>query len=512
MFRYYQRRLFGLILCIMFVFFAPLSAQAAAYSDLRGHWAAVDVVHADSLGLVAGYEDATFRPDNQVTRAEFVAFVNRAFTPEDATAPRTSAFTDVAADAWYSDTIRIAETAGLLKVYSDVRFEPNKAITRQEVAAILSAAMQSTAAASTPAPVFTDEADIEAVYRDGVTDMNNRGLLAGYPDGSFKPLQPVSRAEAIVLLLRAGNQSPAVADPAAAVVEARGVQSYLVDPANNAMVLWEQSADGLFNIGTRTYALAPDHTIQTGWITDGDKTHYATLEDGLARGWQEIEGQIYYFQPYDFAMLKDGARSTGDGAYYFSPEGVVQSGHFPTGYVDKPLYWEAPGAEEMNNAWLTAPDAERRFKGQAIANFAAQFNGLPFKWFGTDLRDPTGVYCCGAAYSAYREFGIAIPGPEDTDMHADEGYRMVKDQYLNAPQYGGAYVPTQWDALWPGDLTYSRNEKYGEAYHHVSIYLGQNGGRAIIAHATLADGFVVEPTDIVTDVWGYVYLDTIRYV
>ena len=99
--------------------------------------------------------------------------------------------------------------------------------------------------------------------------------------------------------------------------------------------------------------------------------------------------------------------------------------------------------------------------------------------------------------------GIATMPPSASNIRADKGYRMVKDQYLTAPNYGGKYIPSSFSQMWPGDVSYS---------FQPSLFLGFNNGRPIVAHATLADGFIVEPADIITSVWGYAYINGVRYV
>lgn len=276
------------------------------------------------------------------------------------------------------------------------------------------------------------------------------------------------------------------------------------------MVRNVQTADGRAAIAQTTYLLNEADQLVEGFADINGETYYAEGSKGLAKGWRTIDGHHYYFAALDGARHDNGARATLTGAFYFNADGHAVAGSFPSGYVDKPITWQAPTAENLDNTRLNSPEASRLALGEAIANYAAERQGLPFKWFGNDLNDPSGVYCCGAAYSAYQAFGIRIPGPDDTDMYADEGYRMVRDQYLKAEAYGGTYVPTEFSALWPGDLSYSK--RYPHTYNHVAIFLGMNGGNAMVAHATLADGFVIEPTDIITDVWGYQYMDTVRYV
>ena len=285
-------------------------------------------------------------------------------------------------------------------------------------------------------------------------------------------------------------------------------KSFIVDK-NGEKVDYSKTEKGLFKIGDKAYALNSDGSILTGWVRIYGKVYYSELPNGLVRGWKKIDGAYRYFQPYDYDMLRNGVRSTGRNAYWFDGEGKIKTGVKPSGYRKKGIRWYAPSQSEYNNSWLTEAKPKFRFKSQAIANFAASFDGLPFKWYGCDLRDKSGVYCCGSVYSAYKEFGVKIPGSEDCNMYGENGFAMVRAQYLKAHQFGGRYIPTDFNQLIAGDLPYS-SMKPGVSYNHAAIYMGKNGKTPMYIHATLADGYIVEPASIV-QTWGWKNINTIRY-
>ena len=92
--------------------FAPAQAFAAPATDISGHWAEKVITQWQEKGLISGYEDGTFKPDNSVTRAEFVIMLNKAlgFTQKG-----NVTFSDVSANAWYYDAVAIA-VACVIKV------------------------------------------------------------------------------------------------------------------------------------------------------------------------------------------------------------------------------------------------------------------------------------------------------------------------------------------------------------------------------------------------------------
>ncbi len=94
-----QRKALGIILAgVLFLGLLPTAAFAASFKDIEGHWAQEQIETWLQKGLVSGDPDGTFRPDRPVTRAEFVTFVNRAFSIQ-AAGEEGEVFADVPAGA-----------------------------------------------------------------------------------------------------------------------------------------------------------------------------------------------------------------------------------------------------------------------------------------------------------------------------------------------------------------------------------------------------------------------------
>jgi len=111
----------------------PLTSFAAA-NDLEGHWSQSVVENWLNQGMIKGYPDGSFKPDKTITRAEFMAIVNKAFNLTEET---DISFTDVKASDWYYKTIRLAKAAGYINGYPDGSMKPNSPVTRQEAAVML---------------------------------------------------------------------------------------------------------------------------------------------------------------------------------------------------------------------------------------------------------------------------------------------------------------------------------------------------------------------------------------
>lgn len=98
----------------------PETARAAA--DVAGHWAKTEITNWQDLELSEGYPDGTFRPDASITRAEFVALVNRVFRLKD---KASVDFSDVKAGDWHYDEFAKARVAGVVSGYEDGTLRPN---------------------------------------------------------------------------------------------------------------------------------------------------------------------------------------------------------------------------------------------------------------------------------------------------------------------------------------------------------------------------------------------------
>lgn len=487
-----------------------LAFPLQAANDIQGHWAGVPIEVAEEANLVAGYPDGSFKPDATISRGEFVAIGNRLFKPETDVLSQ-SQYGDIEGH-WAMNEILIAEDAQILDALAGEAFFPDKAIERQEVAALLDAYLGTNKEEAKVSVLkgYGDQGLIRPGFESPMASLVQQGLLSGYPDGSLGPDRPITRAEAVALFLRATDQEPAIAQVDRLVVAHIDGKAVLQDGVNEAIYRPVQMTEDYVTAGNKAYILAPDGSLAQGLVSGEQATYLAEGEQGLAQGWRAVGEANYYFQPYDYAMVKDGPRATHPGVFLFDAEGKVTSGNYFTGSPGKNIYFAPPTPEEMTNAWLEGPDADRIAKGQAIVNYAAARQGIPFKWYGTDLNDPSSVYCCGVAYSAYKEFGIFMPGPNDMNMYEDRGYAMVRDQYLRVEEFGGKRIPQDFTTMWPGDISYTGSATV--PYAHAALFMGHNDGRPIIAHAGLANGYLIEPFSIIPNVWGYHNLDAIRYV
>lgn len=156
---------------------------------------AVSTEKVSQPAYISGFPDGTFKPGKEVTRAEavrmFVKLVNNgAELPKN---PTTS-FKD-ANNAWYSDEINYAVAKGFIKGYSDGTFKPNQAITRAEFAQMISTFVKN------GYPGTGSFKDIKGHWAsDAISALYGNKNIKGYGDGTFKPDQKLTRAEAVTIL------------------------------------------------------------------------------------------------------------------------------------------------------------------------------------------------------------------------------------------------------------------------------------------------------------------------
>lgn len=176
----------------------PTTASAAAgkRSDIQGHWAEAVMAEWAEQGRISGYPDGTLRPDAAVSRAEWMKLVNRLFGYEGRA---EAAFSDVRDGAWYAPEVSAAVRAGYVNGYKDGTIKPEHTLTRAEAAAMLARLGKLTDNADA-AGLFADE--LPAWSRGSIGAATAAGWLKGYPDGTFGPANPISRAEAVTALDR----------------------------------------------------------------------------------------------------------------------------------------------------------------------------------------------------------------------------------------------------------------------------------------------------------------------
>lgn len=176
----------------------PALSSIQNYADAEKHWANKQIKIAKKLELVSGYSDGTFKPNKNVTRAEFVIMISRIFDIPAATY-NTTGLKDIS-NHYAKNYIISLNNLGLVGGYPDQTFKPDAEITRAEVVTILTKLIDFNQVKNTSSAQFTDIKGHWAA--SNINRIAAIGVLSGRGDGRFAPKDNTTRAEAVSLLLR----------------------------------------------------------------------------------------------------------------------------------------------------------------------------------------------------------------------------------------------------------------------------------------------------------------------
>ena len=170
--------------------------EPAEFTDMEGHWAKEAVEKLARQGMVNGFEDGTFRPEQKVTRAEFTKLLVTVFGLK--AAANYTEFTDVPAQEWYAPYIQTAAGLGMVNG-AEGRFLPDQEISRQDAAVILYRYLDSIGKAPQQTKEFADQDQIADYARQAAAALAGGGILNG-SNGYFLPEQSATRAEAAKMM------------------------------------------------------------------------------------------------------------------------------------------------------------------------------------------------------------------------------------------------------------------------------------------------------------------------
>lgn len=184
------------IALIAAIFISTVSLGAyGAVGDIAGYWAEDVITIWIEKGFAKGYTDGTFRPNNHISRAEFMSLVNNAF---DYTEEKEINYSDVSENKWYTSTIKRAVAQGYISGYQNGTMRPDNPITREEVAAIITK-IKNLSPEEKGIENFKDKNQIK--WSKGyVGAVVAAKYMVGFPDGTFRPQNNITRGEAIFAL------------------------------------------------------------------------------------------------------------------------------------------------------------------------------------------------------------------------------------------------------------------------------------------------------------------------
>ncbi|WP_018924349.1 endo-1,4-beta-xylanase [Salsuginibacillus kocurii] len=170
------------------------------FSDVEdAFWASSAIYRLAEAGVIEGYEDGTFGPSDATPRSEFTAMLARSLDLGEK--EYDNSFSDVENDEWFSEYLVPALEAGVIAGYDDGTFKAEENITREQAAAMLSRSLdisefdEGALDENQSLDSFTDADEISAWAYEDVERLIQAGIISGYPDGTFAPAESITRAE-----------------------------------------------------------------------------------------------------------------------------------------------------------------------------------------------------------------------------------------------------------------------------------------------------------------------------
>ena len=175
----------------------PAEEIMVIFPELQGHWAEAPIMFLYREEALSGYPDGSMRADRTITRAEFAVILVKAY----GLAPQAGKVFPDTSGHWARDGIATAYAHGIIQGYHDLAFGPDDLVTREQMAVMIAMAQELQAADDEM--VFADRHRISGWARYHVAAAARAGIISGYPDGTFNPQGHATRAEAATIIVRA---------------------------------------------------------------------------------------------------------------------------------------------------------------------------------------------------------------------------------------------------------------------------------------------------------------------
>ncbi|MEH6943335.1 S-layer homology domain-containing protein [Bacillus sp. JJ722] len=193
-----------MLLAILFssLFLFNEKAEASSFSDINSHWAEKEMEYIFQKGIIKGYSDGTFKPNETITRAQAAIMIGRAMGINGDKSVNTR-FPDVDASVTGSGYIYELEKIDVITGYGDGTYRPYEHVNRGDAIIHL---MRSSIAPSHPTKPYPKNPfkDVSSKQMSGdfVITAYHHGIVSGYADQTFRPYQLITRAEFSVFMAR----------------------------------------------------------------------------------------------------------------------------------------------------------------------------------------------------------------------------------------------------------------------------------------------------------------------
>ena len=174
----------------------PVQQVPSYFNDMSGHWGANAVNTLVGKGIIGGYPDGTFKPENNVTRAEYAKMLCIALgIPAGG---YSDVYSDVKSGDWFAPYVVALSNKGIITGF-DGKFDPDGKITRQDAAVMTYRAAKAMLKSGNAYVIFNDEAKIADYAKEAVKELASLKVINGY-DGNFDPTNNTTRAQAATII------------------------------------------------------------------------------------------------------------------------------------------------------------------------------------------------------------------------------------------------------------------------------------------------------------------------
>lgn len=175
--------------------------RSSRFRDVPNHWSAGFINGLAEKNLVQGFPDGSFRPEATVTRAQFAAIAVASFTDGPTVNPYPRRFNDVPRDFWATTAIEQAQRQGFLQGFPDGSFRPHQAMSRIEAIVALVSGLQLGSSATDAIGIYQDRAQIPSYAVDRLATATKQRLVVNYPDPlRLRPMEALGRGELSALI------------------------------------------------------------------------------------------------------------------------------------------------------------------------------------------------------------------------------------------------------------------------------------------------------------------------
>ena len=192
-----MKRIVALIIVILMLVF-PMTVNAAFSDVADNHWAKDYINNLTSSGVINGYPDGTFKPDDTLTKGAFLKLIITASLPDVDLSYGPKDF-----DHWAAIYVKVAENRGVIEKGIITKENIDEPISRIDVVEILSLCdidIRNNKQKTQAVIPFNDIEGLNAKEKILLSHANIKGYIGGYPDGTFKPNNNLTRAEASKIL------------------------------------------------------------------------------------------------------------------------------------------------------------------------------------------------------------------------------------------------------------------------------------------------------------------------